>query len=298
MKKDTLIPVLSRFGLVATTIIWGFAFVVVKNSLDYITPMYILALRFSIAGVLLGLIYFKKLKKINKKTFIQGVWIGVFLFLAYVLQTVGLVYTTAGKNAFLTTIYVMIVPFIHWIISKKRPDSYSLAAAVIAMIGVGLISLNSDFSVNIGDFLTLLCGFAFAMQIVLINRYTEQSDPILLTVLQLLTAAVLSWIIAPITEGGFPIQGLRWETVTAVMYLGIFSTLIGFLLQTVCQKYLPPTTASLLLSFESVFGVLFSVLFLAEQISLKTGVGCLLMFFAVILSETKLSFRKKATLTI
>jgi len=260
------IRVLSSLGLLLAAVIWGFAFVVVKNSLDLIPPIYMLAFRFTLAAAALTLIMLPKLRNLTRRDWTSGAVLGFFLFTAHAVQTIGCQYTTAGKNAFLTTIYVIIVPFLHWIMNRKRPSGYAMAAAMIAVVGIGLLSLQGgDAGVNIGDVLTVICGFLFAVHIVYIDRYTELQDPIILTVMQMIFAAIFSWILAPICDGGFPAAAFQSEVVTGMLYLGLLSTMVGFLLQNVGQKYTAPSTASLLLSFESVFGVLFSVIFLQES---------------------------------
>lgn len=275
-------------GLLVTAFIWGFAFVVVKNSLDYVSPIYMLAFRFSIAGILLSLVFMKRMRKVTKKILGHGALVGFFLFAAYWLQTIGCDYTTAGKNAFLTTVYVVVVPFLAWILHKGRPDRYCVAAAFVAIAGIGLLTLDGDLSVNIGDALTLVCGIMFAFQIIYIDQYTETDDPVLIAVLQLIFAAAYSWIAALVTGGRFPIEAVQnREVMISMLYLGLMSTMIAFLLQNVCQKYLRPATASLLMSTESVFGVLCSVIFLGEIMSNKMLIGCALIFGAIVLNETK-----------
>lgn len=288
--KASKIRTLSSFGLLATALIWGFAFVIVKNSLDLIPPIYMLAFRFTIASAALALVLVKRLRHITKADIKSGAVLGAFLFFAYAVQTVGCQYTTAGKNAFLTTIYVIIVPFLHWLINRKRPDRYAVIGAFTAIVGIGLLSLQGEGGIQIGDLLTLLCGFGFAIHIVYIDKYTEKQDPVILTLLQLSFAALFSWILAPVIDGGFPAEAIRPQIITSMLYLGLLSTLLGFLLQNVCQKYTAPSTASLLLSFESVFGVLFSAIFLQEQMTPRMLTGCLLMFVAVLLVETHFSF--------
>ena len=253
-----------------------------------------LAFRFTIASVVLALIFLPRLKKMDKSTFFHGMILGVFLFCAYAFQTVGIQFTTAGKNAFLTTTYVMMVPFLAWIFYKTRPSVYAFVAAIIALVGIGFLSLqgeSSDNIINIGDVLTIICGFFFAIHIVFIGKYTQNEDPVLLTILQLGFSALFSWILAPFMDGKFPLAEIkRPDVILSMFYLGLFSTLLGFLLQNVCQKYLKASTASLLLSFEAVFGVLFSIIFLKEYLTGKMIFGCFLIFFALILSETQFSF--------
>ncbi len=284
---------LASIGCLLTALIWGFAFVVVKDSLDIVPPIYMLAFRFTIAAVALWLIFWKKMRRMNRRDLYSGAVLGFFLFLSYALQTIGCGLTTAGKNAFLTTVYVVLVPFFHWIFSRKRPDGYSVAAALTAIVGIGLLSLTDDLSINTGDVLTLLCGIGFAIHILFIDRYTETQDPIILSVLQFAAAAALSWLTAPLFDGGFPTGVFTGKTVTSMLYLGLISTMLAFLLQMICQKYTNPSLAALFLSTESVFGVIFSGIFLHEALTARMYAGCLLMLIAVLTAETKWRFLRK-----
>ena len=211
------IKYLSMAGLLSAAVIWGFAFVIVKNSVDTVPPVYMLAFRFSIAAAGLALIFIKQLRKIRWLDVKYGVIIGFFLFFSYFFQTIGIKYTTAGKNAFLTTIYVVIVPFLHWLINKRKPSKNCIAAAFMAVTGIGLLSLNGDLTINYGDLLTIICGFGFAFHMIFIDKYTEIRSPLFLTLIQLTTAAVLGWILAPVLEGGFPVDVLQTEMWTGML---------------------------------------------------------------------------------
>jgi drug/metabolite transporter (DMT)-like permease len=279
------IKALSVVGLIITTIIWGSGFVVMKNSVDIISPTYLLAIRFTIASIALVAVFFRRLKMVTQREILSGSLLGIFLFVSYLLQTYGLKYTTASKNAFITTLYVILVPFLHWFFNQKRPTANNIGAAVIAVFGLGLISLEGDFSVNIGDLLTLFCGLFFAFHIVFVDRYTERYDPVRLTVIQMVVATILSWILAPILEGAQDFAVIKGPIFIGLIYLGIFSTMICFLLQNVGQKHLSPNTSSIILSFEAVFGLGFSVVFLGEVVTPKLLAGCILLFASVILSE-------------
>ncbi len=293
------VSLLSGAGLLLAACIWGFAFVVVKDSLDYVGAIYMMAFRFSLAAVGLALIFCGKLRLLNRKYLMNGAVTGAFLFAAYALQTVGCGYTTAGKNAFLTTVYVMLVPLFSWPLYRKRPGWYVFVAALMSVAGIGLLALGNDseniFSMNFGDILTIVCGFFYAFHILWTEKCgRDGNDPILITVLQFFFAAVFSWILAPFFDGGFPLEAVRNpRVVVSMLYLGIFSTMVAFSLQNIGLKYVQSSLASLLLSFESVFGVLFSTFFLHERITPRMAAGCVLIFFAVILAETKFSFRKK-----
>jgi drug/metabolite transporter (DMT)-like permease len=273
MTKKSRMTIIASIGLLFTSMIWGFAFVVVKDSLDAMPPIYMLAIRFTIASLGLSAVFYKKLRLIDKAMLKSGAVLGMLIFLGYATQTIGCKYTTAGKNAFLTAVYVVMVPFLHWLFNKRRPDIYCTIAAFIAILGIGLISLNGDFSVNIGDILTLICGLGYAVHIVYVERYTEKQDPVTLTVVQMIVSALLSWITAPIMDGKLPLEIFSKGMIGSMLYLGLFSTMIAFLLQLVCQKYTPASIAALLLSMEAVFGVLFSTIFLKEALTPRMAIG-------------------------
>lgn len=248
-----------------------------------------IALRYSLAAIVMSLIFIKRWQYLNKQTLIHGFITGVFLFTAYITQTIGCNFTTAGKNAFLTTIYVILIPFICWIMYKKRPGWYVFVAAFMSITGIGLLALGTGDAkgINVGDTLTLISGLFFALHIVFSERYANKGDePLLLTLLQFITSAVLGWIFAPFFDGAVPVAALgNLRVVGSLFYLGIFSTMVGFSLQNIGLKYVQSSLASILLSFESVFGVLFSTLLLHEMLTPRMIVGCCLIFGALLLAE-------------
>jgi len=288
---------LASVGLIFVTIIWGFAFVVVKDSLDSIGPVWMVAFRFSIAAIVLSLFTIKRFKNKTRHDWVNGLVTGFFLYAAYLTQTIGCNYTTAGKNAFLTTVYVMLVPLLSWPLYKKRPGWYVFVAAAMSLTGIGLLSLgNGDTGINIGDVLTLVCGLFYALHILWTEKCNKEGcDVIFLTVQQFIFASIFAWLTAPVMDGAFPLEGISDEKVIgAMLYLGLLSSLLAFLLQNISLKYLPGPLASLFMSFESVFGILFSVIFLHEAVTPKMWIGCVLIFIAVVMAETKFDFRKKA----
>ncbi|MCR4658015.1 MAG: DMT family transporter [Lachnospiraceae bacterium] len=279
---------LSYAGFLSIAIVWGVAFVIVKNSLDYIPPVYLLALRFTIAGGLLFLFTIRRTFEAirnNREILIHGLIIGVILYLSYLAQTIGLVYTTAGKNAFLTAVYVVMVPFVHWIRVKKRPEKLCFIAAFIAIAGIGLITLDGDMTVNRGDLLTLLCGVLFSLQIEYIGKYSRIEDPIVISMLMMATAAVVSWITAPFFDG--PVSNIVFnrESVGGLLYLAVLSTMVCFVIQSVCQRYVKSSVAAIIMSAEAVFGAVSSAVILGERMSAKVIAGCVLLFAAIILAQ-------------
>lgn len=285
----------AKIALFAATLIWGSSFLIVKNSMDVMQPHMLLAFRFTIGGLLLCLIFYKRLRKLNKDYFIKGGILGTLLFAAYSLQTIGITDTTPGKNAFLTAVYCVIVPFLFWAVDKKKPDKFNIIAAFVGIIGIGFVSLNDDLSIRMGDALTLVSGALYAFHIVAVAKFSGDRDPILLTILQFGYAAIYSWIIGLSFEKIPTVW--TYGSVAALLYLAVFATAIAILCQNVGQKYTHPAPAAIIMSLESVFGVLFSVFFYHEVVTLKLFFGFALIFFAVILSETKLSFLLKTKTT-
>lgn len=281
---------LGRLSLLGATLIWGSSFIILKSTLDSVPTLWVLAFRFTGAALLMALIGIKELRKLDLQYLKRGLGLGTALFAAYTLQTFGLEYTTPGKNAFLTATYCVIVPFMWWFFTKKRPDAYNISAALICICGMALVSLDGGLSLGLGDALTICCGFFYALHIILTARAVEGRSPVLLSMLQFAVAGLWCWISAPLVSA-FP-QGVPASAWLSIAYLCFICTGICFLLQTIGQKHTPPQTASIILTLESVFGTLLSVIFYHEQLSLKTVAGFVLIFIAVLISETKLGFIK------
>jgi Predicted permease, DMT superfamily len=279
-----------KLALFCAAFIWGSSFFIMKDTVDVFTPHILLGFRFTIACFLLSVVFYRKLKEINFEYIWKGGVIGVFLFLGYSMQTIGITETTPGKNAFLTAVYCVIVPFLFWIVNKSRPDIYNYSAAVICLAGIGLVSLTGSFTIGIGDAFTLLGGFIYAAHLVAVAKLGKGKDPIIITIIQFGFAAILSWIVGFTTES-LP-AAVSIQNVVGLLYLAVFATAVALLFQNIGQKHTHPSAAAIILSLESVFGVMFSIIFYGEQLTLRLACGFLLIFLAVIISETKLSFLK------
>ena len=291
MRAMKNIGIYAKAALVMATLIWGTSFVIIKDTVGLISPNYLMALRFTGACILLACVFFKRLKKINLRTIWHGAVVGVFLYLAYYWQTVGIMYTTPGKNAFLTAIYCVLVPFMTWVVKGSRPDRWNIVAAVMCMVGIGLISLNGEFKMGKGDFFTIIGGFFFACHMVAVSKLGEGRDPIVMTILQFVSAGICFWVTTFIKDG-VP-SAVNVDVIPSVIYLCLFCTAAALLLQNFGQKHTLPSSAALILSLESVFGTAFSAIMGRESLSLRMLSGFALIFFAIVVSETKLSFLLK-----
>lgn len=274
-----------RLAILLTTMIWGTSFVILKNTLDVIPAMWILAARFVIAALLLSLCAGKRFRAMRRGDIRGGILMGVCLATAYILQTYGLVYTTPGKNAFLTSAYCIMVPFMTWGFFARRPEKRVIPATLMCLAGIGFVSLGRDFSVNIGDMLTLACGIFYALHIIVCEKYAPDCDTLALTAVQFASAALICLVGAFIAE---PIpRQLSGEAVFSVLYLAVMCTAVCFFLQVWGQKYTPSSTAAVLMTLESVFGTLISVIFYDEKLSLRIILGFALIFISVVLTSVE-----------
>ncbi len=283
----------ASIACLSAAVIFGFAFVVVKNSLDTLPVGYMIGLRGSIATVFLAIVFWKKLRLINGKAIFQGFLLGTSFGLGYLFQTIGLEYTSAGKSAFITSAYIIITPVCAYFMLKRKMDLYTLLSAVLGFVGIGFISLGSITGFNLGDGLTLISSIGFALQIVIMEKALKETDAMLLTVLMFFFVSIVGWVYAPFAHGPLTGKMLNKDTIGALLYLGIGSSGLALLLQTLGQKYISSSQAALLLGFEAVFGALFGIIFLSEVFTAKMIIGCFLMMLSLVVSETKLSFVRK-----
>ena len=287
----------SLFGkiiLLVVTIIWGSSFVILKDtlsSLDGKFTFFILFFRFLVASIIIFAIFHKRILKIKKKTLFKGVSLGVILFLAYSVQTLGLNFTTPSKNAFLTVIYCILVPFMSWFFLKRKPKPKNYVAAALCFVGVAFVALlgknESGSNEIIGDILTLCCGVFYALQIIYIEKYMQTEDSMQILFVELLTVAVICGILTASVE--FPLRysefSLSGEAVWKILYLAIFATCFAQFGQMIGQKYSSPTSTSLILSLETVFGVIFDLTLGNAQLTPFIIIGFIMIFVAEIVNE-------------
>lgn len=277
--------------MLITALMWGSGFVGMAIGLEYLTVFQIMAGRFTLAAIILCIVFYKKFKVMTKTVIWKGAVLGSILFTAFVIQTYGLAYTTPSKNAFLTSINVLIVPLIAYVIYKRGFDRYEIIAAFLAIVGIGFLSLNDTFTINIGDLLSILCAFTFAFDIFYTNVFVKKEDALALTIVQFITAGILS-IIGMVILGEVP-KTLAPEGIYAIVYLAIFCTFVAYVCQNVGMQYANPTKSAIILSMEALFGTLFSVWLLKEILTDRMIVGCLLILFAVLFAEVKPGLSKR-----
>ena len=284
---------LAKPMLFLAAFIWGSSCFIMKGAVDVLPPFLLLALRFSGGAVLLALACGKRWRGFRWDYLWRGAVIGGCLFLAYSVQTFGLMGTTPSKNAFLTAVYCVIVPFLYWAAAKRRPDRYNILAALLCVAGIGLVALKGDLSITWGDALTLCCAVFYAAHIVAVAKVSPGKDIYLLTVFQFAFAALYAWLCSLAAESWPGAAVFTPDLLLQLGYLTVMATTVALLFQNVGQVWSDPASASVILSLESVFGVLCSVIFYGDPVTPRLLAGFALIFVAVVCSETKFSFLRR-----
>lgn len=271
--------------LLLTALIWGSAFAVVKNTLDSFPPSAIIAMRYALASAITAVLFRRHLRGLTRADVARGALVGLLLSGAYIVQTIGLQYTTAGKNAFLTTVYVLLVPFGCFALFRQKIRRASFIAAGLMLAGIGLLSLDAGSGgLNVGDLLTLCAGALFAAHIIAVERCQRTTDAYALIVLQFAFSALFALATHLLFERSATLSFNR-GSVGGLLYLTIFSTTIAMSLQNIGQSMAPASHAAILLSLESVFGAAFSCLLLGERLTPRMALGFAVIFAALLVNS-------------
>ena len=278
--------------LLLAAIIWGFAFVAQKAGMEFIGPFAFNGIRFSLGAIsLLPLLFFQKqlFGTTTNQTDIRftvrgGIILGIVLFVAASLQQVGIVKSTAGNAGFITSLYIVIVPFLG-IFLKHKITIEVWVGAMLAVVGLYFLSINQQFQMAPGDGLVLISAFFWALHIILIGHYAPKTNVLLLSVIQFTVSALLNLVVA------FIFEEVRWTMVSnalyPILYGGILSIGVAYTLQVVGQRNVAPSKAAIVLSLEAVFAVLGGWLLLSETLPFRKGMGALIMLAGLIISQLK-----------
>jgi len=273
--------------LLGTTFIWGGTFVIVKVGLEDISPLLLVAVRFSIAATLFFLLFYKQILPISRAALRKGSWLGLLLFLGFVLQTVGLNDTTPSKSAFITGTLVIFTPIFQLMIEKRAPKAGNIAGIVIVMIGLWFLTAPaaSLFQVgfSLGDGLTLLCAVVFGAYIVYLDLISKDGNNIQLTFLQILCTSILAWVSVWIFERPrfLPTENALW----ALAYSAILATIVTTYVQTRYQRDTTPTRAAIIFTLEPVWAAALSFLLLHEKVGPLGMLGGGLIILGILISE-------------
>ena len=292
--------VLGQILLLSATVVWGSSFIILKETISALPALYVIAVRFLASGVLLCFIFFKKIRAINKTALLQGVILGTFLALAYIMQTTGLKHISAGKNAFITSLYCVICPFMLWLTDGVKPKSYNLISAVLCVAGVGFIVLSGakDDGGNfyLGSALTFGGAVFFALQIIFTGKYHQKkADTVQLLTVQLLTAGLIVGACSLASELPFCVisaYAIDGDQILRIAYLTLVCTLYAQLAQMIGLKFTGANMAAVILTLEAVFAVIFSLILGKEKLTALLIVGFAVIFVGTLISELKVDFGK------
>lgn len=290
--------------LLLAAILWGSCFLFQKKGMDYIGPFTLGSFRFLIGGMLLIpviCIFSMNRKEENCKSQYKknnsiksGVLCGIIMFMAATLQQIGLIYTTSGKAGFITSMEIIVVAIITIFITKKIFLNI-IIGLITALAGMYLLCIKTGMSIQTGDFIVLLGSVFFGFQIILIDKYSKIYDAIKLSFIQFITAGMLSTVFMIAFEH-FDMKSIIMAS-ESILYTAFIEVAICYTLQVIGQKYVQPVIASVTLTLQSVFAVIFGAVFLGESMLLREVAGCFLMLTAVVIAQipAKISYtiRKK-----
>jgi drug/metabolite transporter (DMT)-like permease len=273
-------------ALVLITFIWGSTFTIVKKSLTLASPVLFVALRFWIAAAITGVFMPAELRRVSSKAFCRGLVLSVVLLGGFVLQTLGLRDTNPSHSAFITSLSVLLVPLLGFLIFRHRPRLQTLAGVILATIGLFLLLAHvAEFKASTGDLLTLVCAAMFAFHIIFLGRFVLVTDYRQLMFLQMAGAAVLCTLMIPVLEKPF----ITWNTSfsLAIFITGVLATAVAFYVQAWAQRFTGPNHAALIFSLEPFFATLFAYWILGQVLNLREWIGGMLVLAGILVSEIR-----------
>ena len=277
MKKNGLAVV----ALLGVTIAWGASFVVMKPAMELIDIYDFLAIRFTIAAILMIVARPKTVLAFRGDTLKDGVLLGFILAIAYVTQTIGLTVSTAAITGFITGLYVVLTPLLIWLFFKKKPQSSVSLAVVLATVGLGFITIKNA-SFDLGQLWILAGAIAFAVHILGLSRWSQDKDVYALTVIQLAAVAIFCWFGAVPNGVNFTTDSTVWF---AIVFTAVLATALAFFVQTWAQSIMDASRVAIILTMEVVFAALTSVLVGQEVLSPQVIFGGTLMLVAMLVVE-------------
>ncbi|MFI3208257.1 MAG: DMT family transporter [Eubacteriales bacterium] len=284
-------------ALFITAVIWGTGFIGVEYAIETgASPALIVTMRFLIAGILLGILYCKSLKNIDKETLKVGVIAGTMLFGGFYLQTWGQSHAaTVSNSSFITATNVVMVPFIVWFFTKKKPRTKYFVLGSLALIGSAILSINlsEGFVFQIGEFVILLSAVCFALHIAYLGIWGREVDSKLLTFLQMIVSGLLALLFMILFDRESMDIVLVKAALPSTVYLAVFSSCVCYYLQTTAQQHTSPSKTGIILCLEGFFGSFFAVLLGIDSLSVTLVIGGAIIISSAILSEVEFPVRKK-----
>lgn len=274
--------------LIIGTMIWGAAFVAQNIASNYLGPLSLNAIKYILGVIVLIPLYlvFKNNSKetaTRKEYLIAGSICGLALFIASYFQQIGVMNTTVGKSGFVTSLYVIIVPFLCFFVYRRKLELITLFATALSVVGIYLLCVTESFSINIGDFYNFIGAIFWAVQILVVEKFAKRLNGIKFAIYEFSFGALINLVLMFFFED-ISLIAIK-DAMIPLLYLGILSAGVGFTAQIICQKYIDATVASIIMSLESVFSVIFGFLILKELLTSRQIIGCVFVFSSVILAQ-------------
>ncbi len=265
-------------------IVWGLNFAVIKDVIAGTGPMTYLLWRHIVAAIVLAAVMPRTALQTRRRDWLYGAVLGLFLFTAFATQTIGLQWTTPGKSGFITSLYIVMVPFLYWVVTRRSPGWTQIIGAVIATAGLGFLSFRGGLGMSKGDLLTLVSALAFAAQIAAMGLFAPRTKPAVLALTQIIAAAALFIVVTPFVEH------VTWDfgrqAWAAVVWTALSGTVFGFVIQAWAQKSTTSMRAAVILGLEGLFAAVFGLLFGLDVLSWRFVAGAALILAGVIVIET------------
>ena len=274
---------LADLGLLYCAVFWGASFVTMKILVGVYPAFWLLFLRFSAGAVMIYAFFRRRIHRNFMHELKGGVIIGALLCMAIGTQTVGLNYIGGGRSAFISATYVLMVPLMLWALTHSFPGWLKIFAAVLCVAGMYCLAGDESGASLLGDSITVICALAFAVQVICISRYTHGGDPITLSFVEFVSFSVCALVWSVLFETRTVL--LDRESLPELLFTIVFATFGCYVMQICAQKYAEPSHATIIMSLESVFGLLSSMIFLGETLTFWAGVGCAMIFISVLISE-------------
>lgn len=284
----------ARVMMLVNAIVWGTGYTMLKHAQDTVPTQWLMFFRMGAATLLMAVVFLHRLRRIRLRRYVvPGLILALTYWMGFLFQLKGLETTSPGRNSFFTDTYCVMVPFIVWAFTRRRPSWQHLVAAFVCAFGIGLVSLSGGggaelMHMSFGDTMTIIGAFFFALNLVLVGFMGKGFDAIALMLMEFFWCTALFAGGAVLFEGGPSVAWAHWDIVLCIGYLVVGSTVIAQVFQTIAVQNLPTSEASVILSTECIFAMLVSVLFAGERLTLPSVCGFALIFGAILLSEVQL----------
>ena len=291
--KSKKAVLLADAALFVAAMFWGSGFGVTNWLLKFMSPLWLLSVRFMLSAGILALIFRSRLPLLSRRDVFLGFLLGSLLASTFIAHIFGLLFTTPGKQSFIAGSNVVMVPFIYALIYRKMPSLIATAGAFLTTAGLLIMAFTPGMSFNFGDYLSLLLAFGCALHVLFVGNLSRKMDPIALTVVQITSASLILTVLALFLEPLPPFGKVPSKAWLGILYVAVFVTVIPFLIQTVAQRYSPEIHAAVLLSLESPSGYMFAYLIGEELINFQVILGGMVVFAGVVLTELEAFLTKK-----